>query len=106
MLGHFAPIILMGLFDFFRSEKKELFSGGPGDSLGTAVILNTSNPDKGIAAESQFISAKHGTRNRDWKKQGQSLVHDKDRHYDAIDVQLSDGQTKRFYFDITQFYGR
>ncbi len=95
----------MGLFDFLNPKKPEMFSGGSGESLETAVVLNTRNGSAGVAAESQFITAQSGTRDKDWKKKEQALVPDKNKHYDVVTVELSDGKTRVFHFDISQFYG-
>ena len=96
----------MGLFDFLNPKKAEMFSGGSGESFETAVVLNTRNGSAGVAAESQFITAQSSTRDKDWKKKEQALVSDKNKHYDVVTVELSDGKTRVFHFDISQFYGR
>ncbi len=96
----------MGFFDFLNPKKPEMFLGGSGESFETAVILNTRSGSEGVAAESQFITAQCGTRNKDWKKKEQALVSDKNRHFDVVTIELSDGKTRVFHFDISQFYGR
>jgi len=96
----------MGLFDFLKPKKQEMFSGGSGESFETAVILNTRSGIAGVAAESQFIADQCGTRNKDWKKKEQALVSENGKHYDVVTVELSDGKTRVFHFDISQFCGR
>lgn len=81
-----------------------LFSGGPGDSFETAIIINTSSGKAGVAAESQFISSLYGVREKDWSKTIQSLVWHQGRPYDVISIELNDGTTKDIYFDVSQFY--
>jgi hypothetical protein len=96
----------MGLFDFLKPKKKDIFSGGLGESFETAVVLNTRSGNAGVAAEGEFIAAQCGTRNKDWKKKEQALVSDHGKHFDVVTVELSDGKTRVFHFDISQFYGR
>src|SRR5689334_2724632 len=96
----------MGLCDFLQPGKKAMFSGGSGETIGTAVILNTTRSSVGIAAESEFISTQCGERNKDWKKQKQALLWQGDKPFDLITIELSDGKTRNFYFDVSQFFGK
>lgn len=82
----------------------ELFSGGPGDSFDTAVIINTSSGKNGVAAESQYISALHGEREKDWSRVMQELRWHQGRPYDVVTIELVDGTTRKFHFEISRFY--
>ena len=83
-----------------------MFSGGLGETVETAVILNTPHSQEGIAAESEFISRRCGERNKDWKKRGQALIWNNDKPFDLVTVELCDGKTRDFYFDISRFFGK
>jgi len=96
----------MNIFDFLKPKKRELFTGGSGESFETAIILNTPNYNIGIKAQSEFISAQLGERNKDWKMKGQALARREGKHFDIITIELRDGSAKEFYFDISQFYGK
>ena len=87
-----------------RTVTTELFSGGPGDSFEAAVIINTSSGKIGVAAESQFISALHGVREKDWSKVMQELRWHLDRPYDVVTIELANGTIRKFYFEISRFY--
>jgi len=98
---------IMGLFDFLKLKKKQgLYAGGNGESIETAVIINTANPIIGIPAEYKFISRRYGQKDVDWTLEIQTVMRSGNRQYDVVVIKLKDGQEKSFYFDITKFYGK
>lgn len=62
--------------------------------------------EQGALAEYHYIWQECGIRGKDWTLQGQALVENKGRYYDRIEIKLSDGSQRTFYFDITDFYGK
>ena len=98
---------IMGLFDFLKLKKKQgFYAGGDGESIETAVIINTANSMIGIPAEYKFISRRYGQKDLDWTREFQSVMRSGNRQYDVVVIKLKDGQEKSFYFDITKFYGK
>ena len=97
----------MGLFDFLKLKKKQgMYAGGNGESIDTAVIINTANPIIGIPAEYKFITSRYGQKDVDWTPEIQTVMRRENRQYDVVVIKLKDEQEKSFYFDITKFYGK
>ncbi len=91
-------------------EKQEIpgriqFSGGSGDSYEDAVIITgVHKQQEGLDAEYNYISQKHGIKNRDWRVVGQTIIREKVSIYDVIEVSLSSDSDRRiYYFNVTAF---
>ena len=83
------------------------FSKNSGESIEDAIkILNASNESEGVTAEYQYLSERYGERGTDWKLERQSLLSEKGRSYDKMEIALSDGTKKTIYFDISDFFGK
>jgi hypothetical protein len=65
-----------------------------------AVVVNS------VAAEYDHITKKIGVRGIDWVPVMQCLQEDGDKHFDKITVELNDGTSRSFRFDITSFFGK
>jgi hypothetical protein len=97
----------MSLFDFFkRKGRSALFSGGPGDSIETAVVINASNASVGVQAEYDYVARQCGAPGRDWRVESQMLTEHEGKPCDVLTVILSNGQVRKFYFDIAGFFGK
>lgn len=89
------------------ARPKISFKGGPGDTTATAVIISGApNSRIGIDAEYLFLMKKFGRPNADWKLKRQSVIHEKAKIYDRMDLELQDGSKKTVFFDITEFFGK
>jgi len=93
---------LFGLFENITIN--ELFGGGTGETIEKAIVINTISPLIGIAAEYEYISNVCGEINVNWSLKTQSIIEEKNRYYDVLQVELNSGESRSFYFDITQFY--
>lgn len=80
-----------------------LYSGGSGETIEAAVVINATNSLVGIAAEYQYVSSKCGRRNIDWKLKLQAHLEKNGRHYDVLTVELKKGDRLLFYKGL--FYG-
>jgi len=81
-----------------------LIETGPGHdglSLETAIVIHASNETDGVGLEYLWLAATYP----DDSLQLQSLVMQGGRAYDVMDLQSTDGGTRRVYFDITPFFG-
>ena len=87
-------------------QSQELYGGGDGSSLERAVIVNTADPEFGVDAEYQFVSLQCGSENQDWKFQSQNLQTHEGIPYDILTIELADGGTRDFYFNISNFFGK
>lgn len=83
-----------------------MFSGGFGDSMEDAVIIQARTTKEGISAETQYIEHFCGQRNADWVKKLQGNASDDDKTYDVIQIELKNGSCREFWFDISSFYGK
>lgn len=81
------------------------FSGGNGDSFHEAVKINGArDKSTGVASEYRYISDKHGVRGTDWFLVGQTVIREKSKIVDVIEIQLKEASDRRiFYFDVTDF---
>lgn len=89
------------------AKPKIYFKGGPGDTPATAVVISGApNSRIGIDAEYYFLEKIFGQPNVDWKLKRQSVIHEKGKIYDRMDLELKDGSKKTVFFDITEFFGK
>ncbi len=82
------------------------YSGGDGSSEENAVIINCNNSLIGISYEYSYIENLYGKRNEDWTVINQFLIHNNDKSYDKIEIELKNGSNKIICFEITQFFGK
>jgi hypothetical protein len=89
------------------AKPKITLKGGPGDTLETAVvILGAPNSRVGISAEYYFLEKVFGPQDVDWKLKRQSVLRDKGKVYDRMEIELQNGGKKTIFFDITEFFGK
>ncbi len=105
----------MGFFSFLRRSNTAPtgrpspfphYSGGDGRDLKAAVVVHADTSILGIPAEYAYISDIHGERGVDWDLKLQSLLHENDISYDAIEIETAKGDCLTYYFDISQFFGK
>lgn len=89
------------------ARPKISFKGGPGDTAATAVVISGApNSRIGIDAEYYYLGKKFGQPNVDWKLKRQSVINEKGKIYDRMDLEFKDGSKKTVFFDITEFFGK
>lgn len=90
-----------------QGHKNVTFQGGSGVSVDDAIIISgAKNYVDGIAAEYIYLSSHFKKPDVDWKLIKQRVGLHKNKIYDLIQIQLSDGTKRDLYFDITKFYGK
>ena len=75
----------------------------PGSSVETAIVL------PGIQHETQGVDAEYTYIKKNfpgWKLKSQSLISNKGKQYDAIQLTGPDGSAKTVFFDITAWFGK
>jgi hypothetical protein len=87
---------------------KVVYTGGDGITIEKAIVIKEAgNERNGVAAEYDFIAKKYGVKFVDWKPGVQSTFEEKGKRYDSVNIQtIPKNETIRFYFDITDFYGK
>ncbi|HMA64158.1 MAG: hypothetical protein ACM31E_01110 [Fibrobacterota bacterium] len=81
------------------------YSGGSGESIEDAVkITGVDNQSAGLDAEYAYVAQKHGLRNKDWRVTNQSVVQEKGKMYELIELELILTKSQRiYYFDVSAF---
>ena len=84
------------------------FSSDKGESFHDAVVVNgATNQREGLAAEYRYISDIHGRRGLDWFLVGQTVISDRNKVVDVVEIQLNNpADRKVIYFDATSFLMR
>jgi hypothetical protein len=82
------------------------YSGGKGDGPEDAVVITgVHKQTEGVVAEYDYISTLHGEKNKNWSLYGQSIIKEKDKIFDVIEIKLIDfnGEKRIYYFDVSSF---
>ena len=81
------------------------FSNDNGESFGNAVLINGVQSQRdGFAAEYHYISDRFGNRGKDWFLIGQTLLSEKEKIIDVVEIQLQNpAERKLIYFDARNF---
>jgi len=82
------------------------YSSHTGLSPADAVVIGAPDEMVGVAMEYAWLERALGRRGPDWDLAMQALLHEDGRTYDRLDVELTDGTRRSYYFDITGFFGR
>lgn len=82
-------------------------SSRDGSSIENAIVIeNKENHFEGVDAEYRYLSEIYGERGVGWVLEKQSLIQEKGRFYDFIEIKISNGPEISLYFDITSFFGK
>lgn len=78
------------------------YAGGDGSSIDKAVVVKAANARAGVRAEYMWLAQNYPG----YQRSSQSLLMPAGKPHDLIEIQTSDGQAKRVYFDISAFFGK
>ena len=93
--------------DLSINEGTLVVTGGPGDTLQTAIaIKKTPRGLSAAGAEHMLLRKWFGERDTNWTLKHGSMLQLDGRTYDIYDVVLSDGSGRRLYFDVTEWLSR
>jgi hypothetical protein len=93
--------------DLSINEGTLVVTGGPGDTLQTAIVIRkTPRGLSAAGAETMLLRKWFGERGRNWTLKNQTMLVADGRTYDAYEVMLSDGSERRLYFDVTEWLAR
>jgi hypothetical protein len=93
--------------DLSTNEGTLVVTGGPGDSVQTAIAIKQT--PKGLSAagaEHLLLAQRYGPRGRGWTLERQDLLKLAGRVYDAYAIVLQDGTGRTLYFDVTDWLAR
>jgi hypothetical protein len=93
--------------DLSINEGTLVVTGGPGDSLQTAIVIKkTPRGLSAAGAETMLLEKWFGERGRAWTMRRQAMEQVDGRTYDTYEVVLIDGSERRLYFDVTDWLAR
>ena len=93
--------------DLSINEGTLVVTGGPGDTLQTAIVIKkTPRGLSAAGAESMLLAKWFGERGKTWTLKQQEMMQVEGRTFDAYEVVLTDGSERRLYFDVTEWLSR
>jgi hypothetical protein len=93
--------------DLSINEGTLVVTGGPGDSVQTAIaIRKTPRGLSAAGAEHMLLRKWFGERGTNWTLKNEAMLQVDGRTYDTYNVILSDGSERRLYFDVTEWLSR
>ena len=93
--------------DLSINEGTLVVTGGPGDTLQTAIaIRKTPRGLSAAGAEHMLLRKWFGERDKSWTLTRESMLQVDGRTYDTYEVVLADGSERRLYFDVTEWLSR
>src|SRR5918999_734604 len=93
--------------DLSINEGTLVVTGGPGDSVATAIVIKKT--PKGLSAagaEHMLLEKWVGRRGDGWTPNRQELLQQDGRTYDVHRVTLRDKSERTLYFDVTDWLSR
>jgi hypothetical protein len=93
--------------DLSINEGTLVVTGGPGDTLQTAIVIKKTPRGLSAAGAEYMLLAKwFGERDKQWTMKRKTMVQADGRTYDTYEVMLSDGTHRQLYFDVTEWLAR
>lgn len=77
-------------------------SGGNGSSIKDAIIISDCTNEKGVKEE--YLEVRK--RFKEYKLLQQSVLMDKGKVYDKLELTIENGKNITVFFDITDFFGK
>jgi hypothetical protein len=93
--------------DLSINEGTLVVTGGPGDTLQTAIVIKkTPRGLSAAGAETMLLRKWFGERGTNWTMKQQAMVQVDGRTYDTYEVVLTSGSERRLFFDVTDWLAR
>jgi len=93
--------------DLSINEGTLVVTGGPGDTIQTAIVIKkTPRGLSAAGAEYMLLRKWFGERGSNWTMKRQEMLQVEGRTYDSYEVVLTDGSAKRLFFDVTEWLSR
>ncbi|MBN1577029.1 MAG: hypothetical protein JW913_10780 [Chitinispirillaceae bacterium] len=88
-----------------QSSSGITYTGGSGESFHDAIIISgAKSKSAGISAEYIYITQKYGMRGKGWLLVGQTVIRERNKIVDVIEIQLDGAMNRRiYYFDVSEF---
>ena len=93
--------------DLSINEGTLVVTGGPGDTLQTAIVIKkTPRGLSAAGAEYMLLRKWFGERDTSWTMKRQEMLQVEGRTYDCYEVVLANGSEKRLFFDVSEWLSR
>jgi hypothetical protein len=93
--------------DLSINEGTLVVTGGPGDSVETAIVIKkTPRGFSASAAEHLLLTQRYGPGGQAWTLKQQDLLRQHGRTYDMFQIVLDDQSERTLYFDVTDWLVR
>ncbi|MFW5836429.1 MAG: hypothetical protein ACOCVM_00370 [Desulfovibrionaceae bacterium] len=86
-------------------EMEQIYYGGNGLSMEDAVIINAQNTTTGVRAEYEYVKNHMGEDFENWIFAYQQCTFAENKSYDVLVYERGE-EVRKYYFDITQFFGK
>ena|ERR1700683_1812352 len=88
--------------DASQADSPPQFSGGDGSSIAAAVVIHATHDIDATRAEYTWFRTNHPG----GRITNQALISAGGHMYDSLDVTAADGTSHKYYFDITESFGK
>lgn len=94
-------------YSILSDTKNVNYTGGEGSNFNQAIkITGVENSFACLRSQKEYIAKLYGS-DLTWEQVDKTHIKHNNRHYDLITVkELSSGQYRKFYFDITDFFSK
>ncbi|HET9467581.1 MAG TPA: hypothetical protein VFO48_04180 [Vicinamibacterales bacterium] len=93
--------------DLSINEGTLVVTGGPGDTLQTAIVIKkTPRGLSAAGAETMLLRKWFGEPGTNWTMKRQEMMQLEGRTYDSYEVALTDGSVRKLFFDVTDWLAR
>ncbi len=90
--------------DLSLNQGTLVVTGGPGDSLQTAIVIRkTPRGLSAAGAEHLLLVQRYGGKGDGWRLKSGDFLLESGRTYDVYTVTIADGRERRIYFDVTDW---
>ncbi|HEY7449746.1 MAG TPA: hypothetical protein VH702_16440 [Vicinamibacterales bacterium] len=93
--------------DLSINEGVLVIGGGVGDAPRSAInIKRAPRGTSAIDAEHLYLTQRFGRHGRGWQLRTRELVYEEGRAYDLVRIELTGGDPRTLYFDVTDWLAR
>jgi hypothetical protein len=93
--------------DLSINEGVLVVGGGTGDAPRSAVTIKRApRGTSAMDAEHLYLTQRFGRHGRGWQLRARELVYEAGRAYDLVRIELTGGDQRTLYFDVTDWLSR
>ncbi len=101
LLLSFLAVLLVGCQAPRSATRPLVYSGGDGSSCDQAVVVHEAKcRELGVLGQRLWLEERFPG----YRESKQSAINSADRHYDVVEFATADGDTRKVYFDTTDYF--